>query len=190
MDQPIIKFANDVAKSDVLNQLDLEENGLNNRQLKSKVIIINDEAEDQDHADAFNISAFFVNEVKRIYEKEVISNIIIKWDDIEGDDEAKWFIVKTLKISWEQSSESYMHVFVNTTHIKKLEKANATNHWQRVMFSSISHEFRTPINAFSNALTLLDKNNDEIEKFVRNQPMNRKNVQDSIKITDMNKKIY
>ena len=81
-----------------------------------------------------------------------------------------------------------MHVFINTTHFKKLEKAKATNECLRVMFSSISHEFRTPINAFSNALSLLEINNDSIEELVVAQPMNKKSLAECMQKTDSNKK--
>ena len=186
---PEVKFSNDVAKSDVLIQQNPEENELNNQSLSTKVVVINEEMEDQDLNDDISISTFFINEVKRINNNnEVISNIIIKGNADSNGDDTKCFIVKTIKVIWEQSCEAFMHVFINSTYIKKLEKEKATNNWLRLMFSSISHEFRTPINAFSNALSLLDRNNDEIVKLVRNQPMNQKNVQDSIKITDMNKK--
>ena len=40
--------------------------------------------------------------------------------------------------------------------LNKLEKEKATNKWLHVMFSSISHEFRTPINAFTGALSLIE----------------------------------
>ena len=53
-------------------------------------------------------------------------------------------------------NNAYMHVFVNTTSIKKYEKEKATNKWLHIMFSSISHEFRTPLNAFINAVELID----------------------------------
>lgn len=48
-----------------------------------------------------------------------------------------------------------MHMFINTNDIKKLEKQKAINKCQHIMLSSVSHEFRTPINAFSNSLELL-----------------------------------
>ena len=51
-----------------------------------------------------------------------------------------------------------MHVFINTSSVKKLEKEKATNKCLRIMFSSISHEFRTPLNAFMNAVELLKLN--------------------------------
>ena len=69
--------------------------------------------------------------------------------------DSKYFIIKTIKVSWEEFDTAYMHVFVNSTSVKKLEKEKAMNKCLHIMFSSVSHEFRTPINAFSNALTLL-----------------------------------
>ena len=33
------------------------------------------------------------------------------------------FDVKTLKINWEGEKESYMHVFIDTTNVSKLEEA-------------------------------------------------------------------
>ena len=186
---PTLKFANDVAKSDILNNFDPEECEFSEENLTTKVVVIDEEYADIAQMNTLTVSEFLVKEVNRIDEEnEVISNIMIKKDDILIMDEDKWFIVKTMRIRWEQSNESYMHVFINTSYIKKLEKEKATNEWLRVMFSSISHEFRTPINAFSNALILLDKNNDEIEKSVRDQPMSKRHVQESIKIADMNKK--
>jgi hypothetical protein len=37
------------------------------------------------------------------------------------------FTVKTSKVNWENNKHSYLHVFVNTTQIKKLEEAKASN---------------------------------------------------------------
>ena len=49
-----------------------------------------------------------------------------------------------------------MHVFVNTSSIKKYEKEKAINKCLHIMFSSISHEFRTPLNAFMNSTELVE----------------------------------
>ena len=69
--------------------------------------------------------------------------------------DSKYFTMKTIKVYWEESTDAYMHVFINTTNIKRLEKEKATNKCLHIMFSSISHEYRTPLNAFSNALELI-----------------------------------
>ena len=44
-----------------------------------------------------------------------------------------------------------MHVFIDTTDILKLEEANNRIKLQKIMFASISHEFRTPLNAILNS---------------------------------------
>ena len=55
-----------------------------------------------------------------------------------------------------------MHVFINTTQVKKLEQERANRQYQHMMFASLSHELRTPINAFSNSLYLIRFTFDEI----------------------------
>ena len=67
-----------------------------------------------------------------------------------------------------------MHVFINTTHIKKFEKERSLNKCLQLMFSSVSHEFRTPLNAFSNALNLLEYNWKSISNIIFKDKSNRK----------------
>jgi signal transduction histidine kinase len=85
-----------------------------------------------------------------------------------------YFTVKTIKVDWEESEKSFMHVFIDTTSIRKLEEQRAKNKCQQLMFSSISHEFRTPINAFSNSINLIDltleKVNMQVNKLKNVQP--------------------
>jgi len=66
------------------------------------------------------------------------------------------FKVKSIKVNWEMNKDSYLHVFVNTTEVRRLEKARAVNKCQQLMFASISHEFRTPLNAFMNSLNIVE----------------------------------
>ena len=49
-------------------------------------------------------------------------------------------------------------MFVNTTHIKNFETEKARNECLQIMFASVSHEFRTPLNAFINSVMLLENN--------------------------------
>ena len=44
-----------------------------------------------------------------------------------------------------------MHVLIDTTNIIKLEEANNSIKCQKIMFTSTSHEFRTPLNAIVNS---------------------------------------
>ena len=62
------------------------------------------------------------------------------------------FLVKTVKINWEGNPNSYMHVLVNITSVVQLEEAKNDIKCQKIMFTSASHEFRTPLNAILNSL--------------------------------------
>ena len=100
------------------------------------------------------------------------------------------FHVKSLKVEWEGSS-SFMHVFIETTNIVKLEEAKNNIKCQKIMFASASHEFRTPLNAIMNSYQfiastldivlheyqnvkllpknklIVDKNCERIQKFIK-----------------------
>ena len=65
---------------------------------------------------------------------------------------------------------SFMHVFINTTEVKKLENEKAKRQFQQVMFASLSHELRTPLNAFSNSLNLIQFTFNEIKKKIDKFP--------------------
>ena len=65
------------------------------------------------------------------------------------------FLLKTLKINWEGNKNSFMHVLINTTSIVKLEEAKNDIRCQKIMFTSASHEFRTPLNAILNSLNFI-----------------------------------
>ena len=71
--------------------------------------------------------------------------------DIEDQDYDQ-FLVKTVKINWEGNPNSYMHVLVNITSVVQLEEAKNDIKCQKIMFTSASHEFRTPLNAILNSL--------------------------------------
>ena len=49
-----------------------------------------------------------------------------------------------------------MHVFIDTTDILRLEDANNRIKLQKIMFASVSHEFRTPLNAILNSYDFVD----------------------------------
>jgi signal transduction histidine kinase len=63
----------------------------------------------------------------------------------------KYFAVKSIKVNWENNKNSCLHLFIDTTNVSKLEEERATNKCQKIMFASMSHEFRTPLNAINNA---------------------------------------
>ena len=65
------------------------------------------------------------------------------------------FMLKSLKINWEGNNNSFMHVLIDTTNVIELEKAKSNIKWQKIMFASSSHEFRTPLNAILNSLKFI-----------------------------------
>lgn len=77
-------------------------------------------------------------------------------DDDTFDDSSNFFSVKSIRVLWEDNRESFMHTFINTTQVRKLEEERAKSKWHHLMLASVSHEFRTPINAFVNSLNLID----------------------------------
>ena len=81
-----------------------------------------------------------------------------------------YFNVKSIKVNWDRNKESFMHSFIDTSQVRKLEEVRATNKCQQTMFASVSHEFRTPINAFSNSLLLVRMKVDEIQQRIKSIP--------------------
>lgn len=93
---------------------------------------------------------------------EVVSAIEVSSGQAGGHDENTHFSLKTVRVSWQDFKNSFMHVFINMTHVKKYESEKLTNELLQKMFSSVSHEFRTPLNAFTNALNALETNSKQM----------------------------
>lgn len=64
-----------------------------------------------------------------------------------GEDDLKYFIMSTTRVSWEENVNSFMHMFYEITNMRHLQDQNAWNKYQRAMMSNVSHELRTPLNA-------------------------------------------
>ena len=73
------------------------------------------------------------------------------------------FNIKTVRVKWD-NMDSFMHVFENTTQIKKLEEERASRECQQIMLASLSHDMRTPLNTFTNSLQLIQMVLDELKK--------------------------
>ena len=96
-------------------------------------------------------------------------------DDLSTDStQFSMFHVKTIEVCWENNSSSYLHVFINTDEIRKLERVRATNRCQQAMFASVSHEFRTPLNAFMNSLELIDMQMNEVKTLLSQSSMSKR----------------
>ncbi|CAI2380035.1 unnamed protein product [Moneuplotes crassus] len=73
----------------------------------------------------------------------------------DRDDEAhRTCNVKTLMVEWE-GTNAFMHVFVDNTNVIKLEEAKNNIKCQKIMFTSASHEFRTPLNSITNSFDIV-----------------------------------
>jgi hypothetical protein len=79
---------------------------------------------------------------------------VILSDDNQDEEEIKIFTVKSMKVSWE-GKPCYMHVFYINNEILKLEEAKNNIKLQKIMFASVSHEFRTPLNAIIHSYNLM-----------------------------------
>jgi signal transduction histidine kinase len=67
----------------------------------------------------------------------------------------KIFNVKSMQVEW-QGRPSFMHVFIDNTDIVRLEEATNNIKCQKIMFASVSHEFRTPLNAIMNSYNFIE----------------------------------
>jgi signal transduction histidine kinase len=79
----------------------------------------------------------------------------------------KIFTVKSMRVNW-HGRASYMHVFFVNKDILMLEEANDNIKLQKIMFASVSHEFRTPLNAIINSFILAENSFDELMPMVSN----------------------
>mmetsp|Transcript_10672 Transcript_10672/g.9386 ORF Transcript_10672/g.9386 Transcript_10672/m.9386 type:complete len:150 (-) Transcript_10672:709-1158(-) len=51
---------------------------------------------------------------------------------------------------------SYLHIFTDETSSQKLKSEQANREYQRIMLSSVAHEFRNPLNSISGNLDLIE----------------------------------
>lgn len=84
------------------------------------------------------------------------------------------YTVKTRQIEWKTSVnnseeiKSFLHIFIDNTSTEKLKHEKTLREYQRMMLSSVAHEFRNPLNAISGNLQLIELYQDpRIAKFVR-----------------------
>jgi hypothetical protein len=65
------------------------------------------------------------NELER-YDTEKVM-ISYKFNQQDDEKEPRYFTLKTIQVNWENSVHAFLHAFVNTTDVHKLEKAKVTN---------------------------------------------------------------
>ena len=163
-----LKFANIVAKIQILMNFDCDENLENfedtdsifklennepNQELESLTQILNHQndklqLDNEENKEKVTCSSM----VKMVRPNDWLME---KSNDLAVDEDISYYNLKSIKVSWGNNKNSFMHIFVDMTSIKKLEKEKAKISWQNIMLASVSHEFRTPMNAFDNSLQLI-----------------------------------
>ena len=167
--QTVLKFANETIKrklfgqnSDCLNwsefevqpieSLDYEKKFDFNKSMSFIDFINHQEFALEDIENPTNISEQLIELRKRVQNIE-------ESKDSESSQKSSTsqlcYSVKTIKVNWEDNLHSYLHVFIDTSQIKKLEEERAKGQCQQLMFASVSHELRTPLNAFVNSQQLI-----------------------------------
>ncbi|CAI2358951.1 unnamed protein product [Moneuplotes crassus] len=85
----------------------------------------------------------------------------------DSSDSMHEFSIKSLEIE-RKGRPLFLHVFIDTTDIIKLEEVKNRIKMQRVMFASSSHEFRTPLNAIMNSFNFIGMSFGHSESFIEN----------------------
>ena len=187
--ETILKFANDAAKKFNLEKHDnssdnnIEVTIINNNSSKN-IFDINKSKMTQSET-VLKLDEFLKTQEEKLIEQREASwidqMIEIKSEtlNITNIDESSlnepilyplYFNVKSIKVNWDRNKDSFMHSFIDTSQVRKLEEVRATNKCQQTMFASVSHEFRTPINAFSNSLQLVRMKVEEIQQKIKEVP--------------------
>ena len=173
--QTILKFANNIAskvlveeecKDDNKNSIKIKEVELQNNHLESEstqTISLEEFLSQQENKIEIENAENIEQIIKTKQSIDILHEELESEIDNDEKDEEVYFNVKSIKVSWDGNNESFMHVFTNTTQVKKLEEERANRHHQQFMFASLSHELRTPLNAFTNSLTLIDLTFEEIK---------------------------
>ena len=133
--------------------------------------------EQQRKADSMN--SMVELEVK-IAEKSGYQSRFINKDDKEKNQannvqKTHSYHVKSIQVEWE-GVNSYLHVFIDTTNILKLEEAKNNIKCQKIMFASASHEFRTPLNAIINSYQFIGDIFDKIMQSITVENVMKKTV--------------
>ena len=163
----IVQFANETASNEVLNYKEPIGKQINDEKLNYEIKLEDDAKysclvpDENISLSALKLSKFLKQHIELIKNKDgdILSSVEFCEDKL-GEDVLKlqFYNIRTLKVKWKSNNDSFIHVFINTTAVKKFEKEKARNECLQLMFSSVSHEFRTPINAFMNSIQFLESN--------------------------------
>ena len=128
----------------------------------------------------------FYNEKVKLYQFNQIYQTYFNreenknFDDCSFDDEEedkKFFNVKTKQIQWNNinfinnlghDAKSFLHIYTDITKSEQLKAEKTMRKYQRLMLSSVAHEFRNPLNAINGNLQLIQMQ--EIAKIENDDP--------------------
>ena len=163
----ILQFANETATKDIISYDNPWGKSIDNEKLNF-IIKTTDNVRwtnclcKSSELESYTLSDFLILHTYswQINKKEVWSAVEAYNKEWYEDDSSKnkFYNVKTLWTKWENNSNSFIHVFINTTTVKHFEMEKSRNEVMQLMFSSVSHEFRTPINAFTNSISFIESN--------------------------------
>ena len=165
----VVKFTNNTAAKEIINYEDHYGKPIDYEQLSFVVKSTDNIAEsnllnqENSNIKELSLSDLLQSQIENtiLNETEVVNSVELLNKQKSNSDESsdsKFYSIKTLCVKLKNNKNSYIHVFNNTTTLKKFEQEKARNECIHLMLSSISHEFRTPINAFSNSVLLLESN--------------------------------
>ena len=155
------KYANSNARNEILN-LDSTGSVIDISDSSARIKVL----DDLENAKSRSIEKFLETQnlkLKELKETQKSINAMVSLFEAksefvkttENEEKVKYYNIKTMKVAWEKNSDSFMHIFIDTTNMKKLGEIRARNSCQQIMFASVSHEFRTPLNVFENSLNLI-----------------------------------
>ena len=99
--------------------------------------------EDHDQGHQVNFKHFLEQQVWSFIDHGSVDSVILS---ITHERETRKFKLNTMSVFW-NGEESFMHIFSDITKIQEAEQERSRSHFQRMMMSNVSHEYRTPLNA-------------------------------------------
>ncbi|CAI2386117.1 unnamed protein product [Moneuplotes crassus] len=180
-DKTRVGYANDTIQKQLFENQPLENTFTNSLKLRCR-----ESSDDQIKIGDFESSkraikiGKLLNQVQQQIDKKqapVTKQILIEAADNEHVNLQSNFVytLKSIPVNWDKCSKAYLHVVSDITLLKELERQKATNQCMKIMFSSVSHEFRTPLNSFANILTLITMKLTAINDCIAELTIPRKN---------------
>ena len=124
--QLVVKFANNSAANEIINYQDLCDKPINDEKLNfvlkfdDKIKESNTLNNENDIFISHTLSEFLSLQIESIHSNDIeVANSVEMLDKLKLKDvdsiQKKFYSVKTLRVKWENSHHSYIHVFNNTT---------------------------------------------------------------------------